>query len=126
VNIVMWVIAGLLALTFLGSGLSKILLPRERLSAYGLKWVEAFSPTSLKLIGGLEMLAAVGLVLPAVLDIAPILVPVAALGLVALMAGAFVLHVRRREAQGIVMALLLLALAAFVAWGRFGGSPFGT
>jgi hypothetical protein len=40
------------------------------------------------------------------------------------MAGALITHVRRRETQGIVVTLVLLALAAFVAWGRFGPQSF--
>src|SRR6266508_4530524 len=75
-------------------------------------------------IGALEVLAAVGLILPAALDIAPVLAPLAAVGLVLLMVGAFIAHVRRREAQAIVVTLVLLALAAFVAWGRFGPQSF--
>jgi hypothetical protein len=62
--------------------------------------------------------------LPAALGIAPVLVPLAAAGLVLLMAGAFIMHVRRHEAQGMVVALALLALAALVVWGRFGPQPF--
>src|SRR6266498_2728839 len=75
-------------------------------------------------LGPLEVLAAVGLILPAALDIAPVLAPLAAVGLVLLMVGAFIAHVRRREAQAIVVTLVLLALAAFVAWGRFGPQSF--
>ena len=41
-----------------------------------------------------------------------------------LMAGAFITHVRRHEAQGVVVTLALLALAALVVWGRFGPQPF--
>ena len=65
-----------------------------------------------------------GLILPATLDIPPVLVPLAAVGLVLLMVGAFITHVRRREAQGIVVTLILLTLAGLVAWGRFGPQSF--
>jgi hypothetical protein len=74
--------------------------------------------------GALEVLAAVGLILPAALDIAPVLVPLAAVGLVLLMVGAIITHVRRHEAQAIVVNLALLALAVLVAWGRFGTQSF--
>jgi DoxX-like family len=66
----------------------------------------------------------VGLILPAALDIAPVLVPLAAVGLVLLMVGAIITHVRRHEAQAIVVNLALLALAVLVAWGRFGTQSF--
>ncbi|MGI5215859.1 DoxX family protein [Plantactinospora sp. CA-290183] len=74
--------------------------------------------------GALEVLAAVGLILPAVLDIAPVLVPLAALGLVIVMVGAAITRFRRRETAYLVADLVYLALAGFVAWGRFGPESF--
>jgi hypothetical protein len=70
------------------------------------------------------VLAAIGLILPAVLDIAPVLVPLAATGLVLLMLGAAVTHARRKESQMIIINAVLLILAAVVAWGRFGPYSF--
>jgi DoxX-like family len=69
------------------------------LAAFGMGWVEDFSPGAVKSIGTLEVLAAVGLILPAALGIAPVLVPLAAVGLAVLMAGAIITHLRRHEAQ---------------------------
>ena len=69
-NVVLWIIAGLLAVAFLGAGLSKLLQPKEKLAAT-MGWVEDFSPGTIKLIGALEVLAAIGLVLPAALDVLP-------------------------------------------------------
>jgi len=123
-HIVLWVLAGLLSALFLGSGGMKLIQPKESLSASGLGWVEDFSPGTLKAIGALEVTAAVGLILPAALDIAPVLVPLAAVGLVLVMAGAVLTHLRRKETQVIGVPLVLLALAAFVAWGRLGPEPF--
>ncbi|MFG2004142.1 MFS transporter [Spirillospora sp. NPDC048911] len=97
---------------------------KEKLVASGMGAVENFSPGAIKTIGTLELLAAVGLILPAAFDIAPVLVPLAAVGLVSLMVGAMFVHLRRHEAQGIVVTLTLFALAAFVAWGRFGPESF--
>lgn len=77
-----------------------------------------------KLIGALEILAAIGLILPAVLDIVPVLVPLAALGLVLMMVGAVVVHVRRKEVPAMAPSVVLLVLAAIVAWGRFGPYSF--
>jgi hypothetical protein len=123
-NIALWIIAGLLAVTILASGATKLSRPKVKLAAAGMGWVDDFSAGSIKAIGTLEVLAAVGLILPAALDIAPVLVPLAAVGLVLLMVDAFITHVRRREAQGVVVTLVVLALAAFVAWGRFGPQSF--
>lgn len=124
VNIVLWIIASLLAVAFVAAGAMKLVQPKEKLAASGLAWTEDFSPGVVKLIGGLEVLAAIGLILPAVLDIVPVLVPLAAVGLIALMIGAAITHARRKESQMIVANLVLLALAAVVAWGRFGPYSF--
>jgi uncharacterized membrane protein YphA (DoxX/SURF4 family) len=123
-NIALWIIAGLLAVAFLAGGVMKLTQPTEKLAASGMGFVEDFSAGTVKAIGALEVLAAVGLVLPAALGIAPVLVPLAAVGLVLLMVGAIITHVRRHEAQAVVVNLALLALAGFVAWGRFGPQSF--
>jgi hypothetical protein len=122
-NIALWIVAGLLAVAFLGAGVTKLTQPKAKL-ADRMAWVEDFSPGTVKLIGGLEILAAIGLILPALTGIAPILVPLAATGLAVIMALAVITHVRRHEPQVIVFNLVLLALAAFVAWGRFGPYSF--
>lgn len=118
-NVTLWIIAGLLAATFLASGLSKLAWSKAKLAASGMGVVEDFSPGAVKAIGVLEVLAAVGLLLPALLDIAPVLVPLAAVGLMLMMAGAVVTHLRRHEAQVIAMPLVLFALSGVVAVGRF-------
>ena len=123
-NLVLWIIAGVLAAVFLGAGLMKLTQPREKLAASGLGWAEDFPPNVVKLIGALEVLAAIGLILPAVLGILPVLVPLAALGLVLMMIGAAVTHARRKELPAIAVNVVLLVLAAVVAWGRFGPHSF--
>lgn len=123
-HLILWIIAGLLAVVFLTAGLLKVTQPKEKLAASGLAWTEDFSPGAVKAVGALEVLAAVGLILPAALDVVPVLVPLAALGLVALMVGAAFTHARRKEAPAIAMALVLLVLAALVVVGRFGPESF--
>ena len=125
-NLALWIVAGLLAVAFLIAGVGKVLMPREKIAGMGAasRWVEDFSPGALKAIGALEVLAVLGLILPAALDIAPVLVPLAALGLVLLMVGAVITRIRRHEARFVVGNLVLLALAGFVAWGRFGPESF--
>lgn len=123
-NVTLWIIAGLLALVFLASGARKLIQSNEKLAASGMDFANTLSTGTVKAIGALEVLAAVGLVLPAVLDIAPVLVPLAAVGLVLLMGSAMIMHLRRREAQGVAVTLALFALAVVVAWGRFGPQSF--
>jgi uncharacterized membrane protein YphA (DoxX/SURF4 family) len=126
VNVVLWIVASLLALAFLVSGGMKLTQPKDKLLASGQGWAEDFSPVVIKLIGALEVLAAVGLVLPAVVHVATVLVPLAATGLVLVMIGAMATHTRRHETQMAVVNVVLLLLAGFVAWGRFGPYSFGS
>ena len=124
-NLMLWIITGLLAVVYLGAGLGKLIVPKEKLAAFpGGGWINDFSAGAVKGIGALEVLAAMGLILPALFDIVPVLVPLAALGLVLLMAGAVITRIRRHEAKPMVADLAYLALAAFVAWGRFGPESF--
>ncbi len=123
-NVVLWIVAGLLAVAFLGAGLMKLGQPKKKLADSGMGWTEDFSDGAVKGIGALEVLGAIGLILPAALDIVPLLVPIAATGLALLMLGAAATHGRRKESQMIVANLVLFALAAFVAWGRFGPESF--
>jgi uncharacterized membrane protein YphA (DoxX/SURF4 family) len=131
VNTLLWIVAGLLAAAFLFSGGLKVILSKDKLRATGrilqmdaAAWTEDFSAGSIKAIGVLEVLAAIGLVLPPVLRIAPVLAPLAALGLVLLMIGAVITHIRRKEARAVVATLAYLTLAAVVVWGRLGVEPF--
>jgi uncharacterized membrane protein len=126
-NLALWIVAGVLAVAYLVGGVGKLIVPTEKIAAGGPtgRWVEDFSPRAVKAIGVFEVLAALGLVLPAALNIAPVLVPLAALGLVIIMTGACITRIRRREFKIMVMLdLPYLAAAAFVAWGRLGLEPF--
>ena len=122
-NIALWVIAVVLAVAFAGAGLLKLTKPKEEL-AESMDWVEDFSPSTIKLIGAVEVLGAIGLVLPAALDIAPVLSPLAAAGLAVTMALAAVVHARRKELPMIGVNLVLGGLALFVAIMRFGPESF--
>jgi hypothetical protein len=120
-NPVLWIVAGLLATVLLVSS-AKLFVPKEKMAGMSTfsRWVEDFSPGALKAIGALELLGAMGLILPAALDIAPVLVPLAAVGAMLLFVGAVITRLRRGEKLTIVGDLVYLAMAAFVAWGRFG------
>jgi uncharacterized membrane protein len=119
-NLVLWIIAGLLAVVFLVAGANKLFIPRAKLAkAPGGEWVLDFSSGFVKALGVVEILGALGLILPALLDIAPILVPLAAVGLALIMVGAAIVEFRRHEFKHVLLNLTYLALAAFVAWGRF-------
>jgi uncharacterized membrane protein YphA (DoxX/SURF4 family) len=122
-NIVLWVVQILLALAFVMAGVMKSTQPTEKL-ATNMGWVNDVGPRSVRLIGILEILGAIGLILPAVTGIWSWLTPVAAIGLVLTMVGAMITHGRRGEFSGIGVNLVLLALALFVVVGRFVIVPF--
>jgi hypothetical protein len=126
VNLVLWIVTGLLVVIFLVAGASKVFLPKEKLAAApGGAWVVDFSPGTLRIIGTLEILAVVGLTLPALLDIATVLVPLAAVGLALVMVGAIIVRLRRLEGfKAVLVNVAYLAMASFVAWGRFGPEAF--
>src|SRR5215469_4228383 len=112
-NLVLWIIAGYLAAAFLVAGASKLFIPQEKLSkAPGAGWVLDFNAGFVKALGAVEILGAVGLILPALLGIEPILVPLAAVGLALIMVSAAIVTFRRHEFKHTLGNLTYLALAA--------------
>ena len=124
-NLALWIIAGLLAAVFLLAGSTKLFTSREKLAkAPGGGWVLDFSAGFVKALGAVEILGAVGLILPALLGIAPVLVPLAAVGLATIMVGAAIVTYRRHESIHVLVDVTYLAMAVFVAFGRFGPESF--
>ena len=124
-DLALWITAGLLAAVFLFAGSTKLFLSREKLAeAPGGGWVLDLSAGFVKALGAVEILGAVGLILPALLGIAPVLVPLAAVGLATIMVGAAIVTYRRRESIHVLVDLTYLAMAVFVAFGRFGPESF--
>jgi hypothetical protein len=124
-NLALWIVTGLLAAVLLVST-SKMFVPREKIASVGAaaEWILDFSPRALRAIGILELLAVTGLILPAVLDIAPGIVPVTAVCVALLFTGAVIMRLRRGEKATVVPDVIYLVMATFVAWGRFGPESF--
>ena len=122
-NIALWIVQILLALAFAAAGFMKVTQPIANLSKNMGGWVDDFGPRYVRLIGTLEILGAIGLILPAVTHILPWLTPVAAIGLVLTMIGAMITHGRRNEFPNMAPNLVLLLLAAFIIFGRFVIAP---
>ena len=100
------------ALAFIMAGLMKISTPYEELViADNMGWAEDFSAIQIKAIGILEVLGAIGVILPLVLKKFTFLVPIAALGLVLVMVGAIFTHLSREEPIIVNIVLLLLNLS---------------
>ncbi len=117
-NIALWIVQILLALAFVMAGSLKATQPIEKL-ATNMGFVKDFAPWTVRVIGVLEILGAIGLILPAVTGIWPWLTPVAAIGLVLTMVGAMITHGRRGEFPNMGTNVVLLLLALFVVYGRF-------
>lgn len=122
-TVLAWVLQVLLTLAFLAAGLRKLTQPKEKLREQ-MPWVDHFSANQVKGIGGIEVLGALGLILPAVTKLATFLSPLAAVGLALVMAGAAITHVRIKDPiaatiPSIVLGLLALGLAIL----RFGPAP---
>ncbi len=124
-NLSLWIAAGLLAAVALTGGISKTFVPKAKLAAApGGEWTAGASVRFVKTLGVLELLAAVGLILPAVVNVAPVMVPITAVCWVLLMIGAMITHGRLGQYKFVVLNLAYLALAAFIAWGRLGPESF--
>ena len=116
--IAVWIASGLLALANLGAGFMKIATPKDKLDER-MAWAKGFNAPTVTLIGIAEVLGAIGVIVPPLTGILPILAPIAALGLAILQVGAIVTHLRLGE-KAIVPNIVILLLALFVALARFG------
>ncbi|GAA2788890.1 DoxX family protein [Crossiella cryophila] len=121
-NTVLWILQIVLAAAMLGAGAAKLSQGRDKLLDK-MTWAESYSDPAFRGIGAVEVLGALGLILPAVTGIAPVLVPLAATGLAITMLGAVLTHVRRKEFGQLAPAAVFLVLAVVIAWGRFGPYP---
>ena len=118
-DVIAWVLQVVLCLLFVYHAYLMLRPDREQLAQRGMGYAVEM-PSGLRVFAGVaEGLAGLGLVLPWATGVLPWLTPLAAAGLVLLMAGAIVLHIPRKEYPNIVLNLVLLLLAAVVAYARW-------
>ena len=122
VRILIWVVQALLIVTFGYTGFVKTTRPITEL-ARTMVWPGAVPPALVRFIGLCEMAGSLGLLLPSVTRILPVLSPIAAIGLATIMALAIPFHISRGEASVIPLHFILGGLALFVAWGRLKRAP---
>ncbi|HEX8600595.1 MAG TPA: DoxX family protein [Chloroflexia bacterium] len=123
-DIVLWVAQVLLALGFLIAGANHAFRYDQIKTQPGMSWVAAVPQPLMTFIGICEILGAVGVIVPALTGIWTWLTPLAALGLVLIMALAAGFHIRRgNETTNTIVNVVLPALAAFVAYGRWMVTP---
>ena len=121
-TIVLWIVQGLLALAFLLAGVMKTFMPLERLKK-NMAWVGNAPAGLVRFIGIVEILGALGLVLPKLTNILPQLTIAAAIGLILVIVSAVVFHATRKEYSNIGANIVLLLLAAFIAVGYLAWVP---
>ena len=123
-NLLLWIGQILLALAFAGVSYSHTIGFEQSSVRPGMTWLAAVGRDRMRIIGVLELLGAIGLILPAATGILPWLTPAAATCLAVLMVFAIVLHARREgEGRNIVLNAILGLIAALVAYGRFLVAP---
>lgn len=116
-SIALWIVQIALGLAFIMFGSMKSFQYEKARSS--LPFVDEYSKGFVQFIGAAEILGGLGLIFPYALGIAPILTPIAAVGIALIMVLAAIFHAKRKENQAIGMNILFLALALFVAIGRF-------
>jgi hypothetical protein len=117
-NIILWVTQALLAATLIWAAAMKLFQPIEKLSAMW-PWAGQVPVALVKFTGIIDLLGALGLLLPALLRIRPKLTPIVAVAIIVLMVCAGIFHTARGEASVIGVNIIFALMATFIAWGRF-------
>lgn len=125
-NIGLWVVQIVLALVYGMAGFMKLSQPIDALVASGMSYAGDYPELLTRFIGTMEVLGAIGVILPAASRIAPWLTPLAALGFSIIQVLAMGLHISRGEFQVLPVNLVLLALALFLLWGRTRKAPIAS
>lgn len=111
-TIAVWAASIFVALVMLLSGLAKLFVPRPSL-ATRMKWAASWSNSHVKLLGLADVLGAIGVIAPAATGVLPVLTPIAALCIAALMCGAVKVQLDHREpvAPAVMVGLLSVGIA---------------
>jgi len=117
-NIILWIGQIFLAFVFLSSGIAKSTFSRKKLIETKQTGVIDLPVPVTRFIGISEIIGVAGLVLPGILKIAPVITPVAALGLGLIMILAAIKHNKLKEPKNVRTNIMLLTLCLFVAIGR--------
>ncbi len=112
-KILTWVLRVLLTGAFIMGALFKMTTPYAELLTK-MAWVENFTPLLVKIIGGIELLGALGIMLPLLLKIKPKISAYATMGLSLTMIGAFSTHLVRGEFSMALAPLVFLVLVLFL------------
>ena len=121
-HITLWVVQIILGGMFIMAGIMKSSQPIIDLSQ-AVPWAAEVPAVLVRLIGLSELLGGIGLILPSLLRIKPILTPIAAIGILIIMVFALLYHISKGETDVIGINIVLGLIAAFIAWGRLKKAP---
>lgn len=120
-HIGLWVAQVVLGVAFAMAGAMKLIMPIEVLLAKGMGFVKEYSVGAVRFIGIVEILGALGLILPSALRIKPNLTPLAAIGIAIVMVLATQYHISHSEPT--IPTIVMFAISVFIAWGRYKAEP---
>ncbi|WP_433603186.1 DoxX family protein [Nocardia sp. CA-135953] len=120
-NIALWIGQIVLAVVFTASGIAKATQSKDKLVEMGQTGVAVFPKPVVRLTAYAELLGVIGIIVPWLTGIAPVLTPLAAVGFAVVMIGAISSHIRLREPRNIAITTTILIIAVLVAIGRFAG-----
>lgn len=118
-NTTLWILQGLMAFVFMFSGINKAYFDEATLVRKGQTGVEGLSKGLIKFIGWSEILGALGLILPLSLNVFPILTPIAAIIMGAIMIPAAVIHNKRKEYKNVILNVVIFLICMGIAYFRF-------
>ena len=116
-HIAIWIAQGLTSILLFVGAFMKLTMPISELSI-NLKWTAESPKFMVRALGIIDLIGAVGIILPSLLKVKPKLAPIAALGTILLMVSAIVFHIIRNEASVIGFNFVMIVFATFVYWGR--------
>jgi hypothetical protein len=117
-NTILWIFQSLVAGLFLYSGVNKSIYSEQQLVAKGQTGVDGLPTGLIRFIGISEILGAIGVILPWLLHILPVLTIVSAVGFAVIMVPAAVIHYKRRELQNVLTNCVLFLMCVFICYGR--------
>jgi len=117
-NIILWVLQSFMAAIFLFSGLNKSILSEQKLIAKGQTGVAGLPVPLIRFIGISEILGAIGIILPILLNILPILTAISAISFAIIMIPAAIIHYKLHEPKNVFTNCIIFLLCLFIAYGR--------
>lgn len=115
--ICLWTAQIFLAFMFSYAGFMKLTKSAQGLSDIGWHWATTLPLGFIRFLAVMELLAAIGIILPTLTGILPYMGNLAAVGMILVQIAAIILHAKRQETKNtILLNLILLASAGFVAW----------